>query len=101
MPIPHAASLTFVQREMVSDESLFYSATDADSEGREGAFFTWTLEQLAEFLDEQDAEIAAELWGIDHVGYFEGESIPHRPLEVEMLARRLDLSVEDLKTKQE
>ncbi len=91
--------LDYVLREMTSSEGLFYSATDADSEGREGAFFTWTPDQLADVLNDADAQIAAQLWGIDHVGNFEGESIPHRPLELDLLAHRLDLSVDALQVK--
>lgn len=84
--------LDYVLREMTSPEGLFYSATDADSEGREGAFFTWTPDELAEALG-PEAELAATIWGIDHVGNFEGESIPIRPMEQDALAKRLQMSV--------
>jgi uncharacterized protein YyaL (SSP411 family) len=34
-------TLDFVLRDMTSPEGVFYSATDADSDGEEGRFFLW------------------------------------------------------------
>jgi len=96
----HAATargiLDYVLREMTSDEGVFYSATDADSEGREGAFFVWTPETLQAALSEDDAELAAELWGVDDVGNFEGETILNRPTPLPILAKVFDLPVDTL-----
>lgn len=86
--------LDYVMREMTSSNGLFYSATDADSEGREGAFFVWTPEQLEDALGEADAQVAKILWGIDDFGNFEGESILVQPMEPDLLARRLDMPLE-------
>ena len=105
----HAATtrdiLDYVMREMTNDEGTFYSATDADSEGREGAFFIWTEQQLAEvFPDSSDAELAAALFGIDGIGNFEthvhpGETVLHRPEPLEAIAKTFDISVDELSGK--
>ncbi len=73
--------LDYVLREMRAENKLFYSATDADSEGEEGRFFVWTPEELDELLG-TDAALAKELWNITGEGSFEGENIIHinRPL---------------------
>ena len=42
----------YVLRDMKSPEGLFYSAEDADSEGEEGKFYTWTYEELKQILKE-------------------------------------------------
>jgi uncharacterized protein YyaL (SSP411 family) len=45
-------TLDFVQCELYSDEGGFYSALDADSEGVEGKFYVWTLEEVKQILGE-------------------------------------------------
>ncbi|MCG7909421.1 MAG: thioredoxin domain-containing protein, partial [Candidatus Thiodiazotropha taylori] len=51
-------TLDYVLREMTSPDGGFYSATDADSEGEEGLFFTWTEDELNAALDKQQASLA-------------------------------------------
>ena len=96
----HAATargiLDYVLREMTTDTGVFYSATDADSEGREGAFFVWTPETLSEVLSEDDAKLASEIWGIDEVGNFEGETILNRPTPLVAIAKSFDMSVDEV-----
>jgi uncharacterized protein len=51
-------TLRFVSREMTSPEGYFYSAIDADSDGKEGAYYVWTQQQLLDALaTEQNREI--------------------------------------------
>jgi len=91
--------LDYVLRDMRNADGLFYSATDADSEGREGAFFTWTPERLLVALDDPaDVDLAGALWDIDGFGNFEGESIPNRAAALEDIARRRDVPIEALRT---
>lgn len=93
--------LDYVLREMTDAQGLFYSATDADSEGREGAFFVWTPEQLEEALGEEDVDVAKVMWGVDDFGNFEGESILVQPLEPDLLAIRLNMSVEEMEQRRD
>jgi len=39
-------TIAFVERELTSPEACFYSALDADSEGEEGLFYTWTAAEI-------------------------------------------------------
>ncbi len=70
-------TLDYVLGEMQLPEGGFYSATDADSEGAEGVFFLWTLEQLHEVLDDHAAELVATVYGLSEAGNFEGSNILH------------------------
>ena len=54
--------LDYVSREMVDPTGAFWSATDADSEGVEGKFFVWRLEELKTILGDHLAPIAAAWW---------------------------------------
>ena len=38
--------LTYVLRDMTADEGGFYSAEDADSEGKKGKFYVWTPAEI-------------------------------------------------------
>jgi len=44
------ATLDFVQSEMLSPEGAFLSAIDAETDGHEGAYYTWTREELRTHL---------------------------------------------------
>lgn len=60
----------------------FFSAEDADSldahgHSEEGAFYTWTPQEVVEALGDQ-ADAACAYWDITENGNFEGRSIPNR-----------------------
>jgi uncharacterized protein YyaL (SSP411 family) len=61
----------FLLREMVTPEGGFAAALDADSEGREGAFYAWSPGQLVDVLGVEDGEWAAELLDVTASGTFE------------------------------
>ncbi|MGW5614546.1 thioredoxin domain-containing protein [Streptomyces sp. NPDC003877] len=77
----------FMVRELRTDEGGFASALDADSDdgtGRhvEGAYYVWTPAQLREVLGEQDAELAAQYFGVTEEGTFEhGQSVLQLPVQ--------------------
>ncbi len=75
----------FMVRELRTNEGGFASALDADSDdgnGKhvEGAYYVWTPAQLREVLGEQDAELAADYFGVTAEGTFEeGASVLQLP----------------------
>lgn len=68
-------TLDYVLRDMQLPEGGFYSATDADSEGEEGTFFTWTIEELRQVLEDDEAKFVIDLYAVSAVGNFEGSNI--------------------------
>jgi len=63
-------------RELRTPEGGFGSALDADSEGEEGLFYTWTPAELTAELGAEAGRYAAETFGVTEAGSFErGRSV--------------------------
>ncbi|MFM1794997.1 MAG: hypothetical protein RL642_1382, partial [Bacteroidota bacterium] len=67
-------TVDFMKREMMSDGQGFYAALDADSEGEEGKFYTWTKSEFEEVLQE-DATMMADWFDVTEEGNWEGVNI--------------------------
>ncbi len=63
-------TIAWLLREMRHSDHGFYSALDADSEGVEGKYYTWTKEELKETLGEDYAWFA-EFYNVNPTGYWE------------------------------
>ncbi len=74
-------TIAFLQREMLSDEGGFYAAIDADSEGEEGKFYVWKLDEIKEILG-ADASLFAEYFDISEKGNWEQKNIPRVKIEL-------------------
>lgn len=92
--------LQFIEREMTSPEGAFYSAIDADSEGVEGKFYTFTKAELSEILDE-DEDLFYNYYSITEEGnWFEEHSnVFIRKFENADLATQFGISEELLESK--
>ena len=67
----------YVLREMTAPEGGFYSAQDADSDGVEGKFYTFTLPEVLEVLGRERGNRFAQAFDITAAGNFEGSNIPN------------------------
>jgi hypothetical protein len=75
-------TIDYVLRDLRHPEGGFYSAEDADSEGEEGKFYVWSLDELIEVvtaggLIEDQAKEIATWWGVTKSGNFEAHNILH------------------------
>ena len=61
----------FLLREMRTSEGGFAAALDADSEGREGAFYAWDPAGLVQVLGDDDGRWASTLLSVTDAGTFE------------------------------
>ncbi|MBX3065645.1 MAG: thioredoxin domain-containing protein [Anaerolineae bacterium] len=86
----------YILREMSAPEGGFYSTTDADSEGEEGKFFLWTPEEIRDLLPADEAEAALMYWGVTEHGNFEERNILNVLLDDDVVAKKLNISVEEL-----
>ncbi|MEW5827261.1 MAG: thioredoxin domain-containing protein [Chloroflexota bacterium] len=83
-------TLAFVARELADPEGGFYASLDADSEGVEGKFYVWTLEEIREQLSESSGFFEAA-YGITERGNWEGRTVLQRALDDATLAARFGL----------
>jgi uncharacterized protein len=96
----------YVIREMTGPGGGFYSTQDADSEGEEGRYYTWTLDEIRNVCGEKTAAVLNKYWGVTESGNFEGRNILHvggdiPPEEIESIrvAKELLLKERDKRVK--
>ena len=58
------STFDFMLRKMQSEDGGFYAAMDAESEGREGSYYTWAAPQLMSTLNPEQLQLATEVYGI-------------------------------------
>jgi uncharacterized protein YyaL (SSP411 family) len=64
----------YLVTDMLSSENLFFSAEDADSEGEEGLFYTWTMKELKEILNKDELALIVKTFQVEEKGNFLDES---------------------------
>jgi hypothetical protein len=69
--------IRYVLRDMTHPEGGFYSAEDADSEGKEGKFYAWTKSEIEQLLTKPEAEAAIKYFGVTEHGNFIDHSDPN------------------------
>ncbi|MHC4307540.1 MAG: thioredoxin domain-containing protein, partial [Planctomycetota bacterium] len=65
---------TYVLRDMTDSKGGFYSAEDADSEGVEGKFYVWTVDEIRQVLKGDEADLIINVYSIDKTGNFRDEA---------------------------
>lgn len=67
--------ITFVLRDLMNKEGAFYTAIDADSEGVEGKYYTWTFDELKQVLNHEELNYLINYYNVSEYGNFEGRNI--------------------------
>ena len=70
-------TLCYMKRELADSDGGFFSAQDADSDGVEGKYYSFTPDELRSLLGEADGHRFNTYFGITKNGNFEGQSIPN------------------------
>lgn len=92
-------TLAFVERELMSEQGAFFSALDADTEGVEGKFYCWTIDEVNSLL-QGDASLAIDYFGLNEKGYWEHDLyIPLRPDSLVDILEKYTLKENELAAK--
>jgi hypothetical protein len=75
----------------------FASAIDAETDGREGAFYVWSRDELEQVLGDEDFAFLAPLYGFEGPPFFEDDAyVLHLPQPLDEAARRRRTPREEL-----
>jgi uncharacterized protein YyaL (SSP411 family) len=91
-------TLDFIAREMTHPDGGFYSSLDADSEGEEGKFYVWTLDEIRATLKD-DSDFFEAAYGVIARGNWEGHTVLQRALDDASLAARFKIKPEAVPAK--
>jgi uncharacterized protein YyaL (SSP411 family) len=84
--------LDFMTHRLQTADGGFAASLDADTDGVEGATFTWTQEEIRDVLEPAEAELFLAANGVTEAGNWEGRSILSRVESDEDLAGRFGLA---------
>ncbi|HUY89181.1 MAG TPA: thioredoxin domain-containing protein [Pirellulales bacterium] len=88
--------LAFVDRELSDPEGGFYSALDAETDAREGAYYVWTRTELEQALDADEFALLADVYGVSAGPNFEEYSVLLLPRSLADAAKKHHLTPAEL-----
>jgi len=97
-------TLTFISKELTTDEGAFYCALDADSLNsdnhlEEGAFYVWTKKELQELI-KTEFDLFAQVFNINDFGLWEHQNyVLIQSQSIETLAKAHYLTISELQSK--
>jgi uncharacterized protein len=96
-------TLNYVTTYMTDDAGGFYSAEDADVEGKEGLFYLWKQEEINSLLDSKEADIFSSYFQVKKEGnfpyqesYHKGKNILHIRENLSSLSQKYNMSEKKL-----
>ena len=94
-------TVQYLLREMTlnneKNECAFYSSQDADSEGVEGKYYTWSKNEIKEnLLNNHKVELFCDYFGITQGGNFEGTNILNITKSKESLSKQYNISIDEV-----
>jgi hypothetical protein len=89
-------TLAFIERELTSNDSGFYSSLDADSKGEEGKFYVWTKNELMDVLRDR-ADLIIDYYNVTENGNWEnGKNILLRVPNEKLIAEKYQITESEL-----
>lgn len=88
-------TIAFIERELMNEDGVFYSALDADSEGVEGKYYTWSQDEINSILQGESALFCA-FYNVKEEGNWEHNNILWITSPLEQFAVHHNISKEQL-----
>jgi uncharacterized protein YyaL (SSP411 family) len=104
MAVPNPRFVTAIEettewllREMLLPEGGYRAALDADSEGVEGKYYIWQLEEVAALISQEDLQLVSTFYVLTEQGNWEEEhtNIPYRPDSLAAAAAAANVPLEE------
>jgi uncharacterized protein YyaL (SSP411 family) len=89
-------TLAWMEREMLLPDGGFAAALDADSGGREGAYYAWTTAQVVQAVGPDLTKLACDFYGVSAPGCFDGTNVLHTAVPVEQIVAAHHLGLDEL-----
>jgi uncharacterized protein YyaL (SSP411 family) len=90
--------LSYVMREMTSPNGGFYSAEDADSDGKEGKFYLWTKDEIANLVPDEK-NFALSIFNVNKDGnWIDSVNPDNKGTNILHLSKTFDALAADLKS---
>jgi uncharacterized protein YyaL (SSP411 family) len=91
--------LDFVDRELTADSGGFYASLDAESEGEEGRFYVWELDEIKTTLSDDEFKLFSSVYGLNEPPNFEGKYYaPQLNQPLSDHANRLGITYDELES---
>ena len=83
----------WMESEMTSQQGAFFSSQDADTEGHEGAWYTWELKEVLNLLGPKHAKVFSNAFGMTSKGQLDGRNVLYLNMKVEALAEMENIPI--------
>jgi uncharacterized protein YyaL (SSP411 family) len=90
-------TMDYILGQMTGPEGEIYSTEDADSEGEEGKFYVWSLDEVNQVLGPERAKEFASVYDVTESGNWEHKNILNLPSSIEEAAKRLGRDERELR----
>ncbi len=92
-------TIDWLKREMIAEGGGFAASLDADSEGKEGKFYVWDLQEITDVLGPEDTKTFARIYDVTEGGNWEGHNILNRLDSLEFLEPVEEGALADMRAK--
>jgi uncharacterized protein YyaL (SSP411 family) len=82
-------TMDYILGRMTSPEGPFYATEDADSEGVEGKYYVWSLEEIQQILGLERAKEFASVYDVSETGNWEHQNILNLPRPISQASKDL------------